>query len=241
MTVTNNGPLNAFQVTLSDTLPIAPSSFNSTQGVCSATGNVFTCNLGALNAGSSATVTVSLSIPFSATGSFTNSATVAAFDASGAAIPDPNTTNNTGSATTSISENHCPPSTTDIQTTGSAQNGNPVHGAADTFTWQIKNNQGSVTASCVSFTASTTAPAGASLAISSVSTTIGTCSVANNAVSCTIGTIGGGQTAVVSVTAVPSSAEPANSYSMTGNAQLGPGSTDTNIANNASTVLIGAQ
>lgn len=62
-----------------------------------------------------------------------------------------------------------------------------------------------------------------------------------NAVSCTIGTIAGGQTAVVSVTAIPSTAEAANSYSMTGTVQLGPGSTDTNIANNLFTVFIGAQ
>jgi hypothetical protein len=42
------------------------------------------------------------------------------------------------------------------------------------------------------------------------------------------------------VTAIPSAAGPAKSYSMTGNAQLGAG-TDTNPANNASTIFIGAQ
>ena len=240
MRVTNNGPLNVAEVTLTDTLPAAFSASTTTQGVCAPSGGVLSCNLGSLTSGSGATVTLSLSIPSTASGSVTNTATVAGFDLTGTAIPDPNTANNTAIATVPIAID-CSISTTDIQTTGSAQNGNPVHGTPDLFTWQIKNNQGSVTANCVAFSATTTAPTGASLAISSVSTTIGTCSIASNAVNCTIGTIPGGQTAVVSVTAVPSTAEPANSYTMTGNAQLGPGSTDTNIANNVFTVLIGAQ
>jgi hypothetical protein len=141
----------------------------------------------------------------------------------------------------------CGTSTTDIQVTGSAQNGNPVHGTPDTFTWQIKNNQGSVTAFGVTFNVSTTAPAGAVLTVNATNPAGGGtspfCSISPGAtaVSCSLGNIAGGQTAIVTVTATASAAGAANSYSMTGSAQLSPGSTDTNTANNAFTVHIGAQ
>lgn len=246
MTITNNGPGAAAQVNLADTLPAPLASFTTTQGVC--TGPVgalsLSCNLGPLAAGASATVTVTASVP-ACGGTFTNVATVNALDSSGANM-DPNLANNTAAATVAITVLNpaCVATTTDIQVTGAAQNGNPVHGTPDVFTWQIKNNLGTVSANGVTFTATTTAPTGAVLAVNATNpagTATPGCTFTATTVSCSLGTIAGGQTAIVTVTATPSSAAPANSYSMTGNAQLGIGSTDTNPANNSFTVKIGAQ
>lgn len=238
--VTNNGPLDAAEVTFSETLPAPLVSFSTTQGMCTGTLGTtgFSCNLNSMIAGSTATVAITVQLPASqSSGSFTNSITVNATNAAGGNI-DPNLANNTASATVTV-DAPCAPATTDLQTTGSAQNGNPVHGAPDTFTWQIKNNQGNTAASCSTFIASTTAPTGDIYTINSASTTQGTCSIANNQLSCNLGTIAGGATVTVTVIATPSAAAPANSYSMTGSANFT--GTDTNTANNSSTVLIGAQ
>lgn len=236
----NSGPASAPSVTFSETLPAPLVAFTTTQGACFGTASqtLFSCNLGSMPSGANATVTVTVLLPSNVTGTFTNVVTVNATNTSGANI-DPNLANNTASATVNdISE--CPATTTDVQVTGSSNNGNPVHGTPVTFTWQIKNNQGTVAANCSTFIANTTAPTGATLTINSASTTQGTCSIVNNQLSCSLGfTLGGGSTATVTVVATPSNAEPANSYTMTGLANfIG---TDTNTANNSSTVLIGAQ
>ncbi len=240
ITIRNAGPATAPVVQFSDSLPAPLVSFTTTQGVCAGTVGLttFNCNLGSMGLNGTATVTVTVLLP-NAAGSYTNSATVSATDGNGANV-DPNTGNNTFSSTTTVQGTTCGTGNADVQVTGASNNGNPVHGTPVTFTWQIKNGTGSITASCVSFNATTTAPTGATLTQNSVSTTAGTCSIANNAVSCSLGNIAGGGTVTVTVQATPSNAEPANSYTTTGKAALG-GGTDPNTANNQSTVAIGAQ
>jgi hypothetical protein len=185
-------------------------------------------------------VTVTVLLPNNVTGSFTNSATVTATDGTQANNNvDPNVTNNTFSSTTVAGGGSCSPTTTDLQVTGASNNGNPVHGSPVTFTWQIKDAQGTIPANCSLFTASTTAPAGQSLTISGASTTLGSCSIANNQVSCNFGNIPGAGAVTVTITASASAAAPANSYTMTGSASFT--GTDTNQANNTATVAIGAQ
>lgn len=240
ITVRNAGPAVAPVVAFSDTLPAPLVSFTTTQGVCAGTAGLttFNCNLGSMALNGTATVTVTVLLP-NAPGSFTNSATVTATDGNGANV-DPNTGNNTFSSTTTVQGSSCGTGNADVQVGGSSNNGNPVHGSPVTFTWQVKNGTGSITASCVSFNATATAPTGATLTQNSVSTTAGTCSIANNTVSCSLGDIAGGGTVTVTVQATPSNAEPANSYTTTGKAALG-GGTDPNTANNQFTVSIGAQ
>jgi uncharacterized repeat protein (TIGR01451 family) len=240
ITVRNAGPASAPVVQFSDTLPAPLVSFTTSQGVCAGTAGLttFNCNLGSMGLNGTAIVTVTVLLP-NAPGTFTNSATVTATTGAGANV-DPNTGNNTFSSTTTVSGSGCGTGNADVQVTGSSNNGNPVHGSPVTFTWQIKNGTGSITASCVSFTATTTAPSGATLTQSSVSSTAGTCSISGNTVSCSLGDIAGGGAATVTVQATPSNAEPANSYTTTGKAALG-GGTDPNTANNQFTVSIGAQ
>lgn len=75
--VTNNGPLNATGVTVTDTLPLKSSSVSAStsQGSCGALSNgKVTCNLGNLAAGASATVTLKGIVGTS--GTLNNQATV---------------------------------------------------------------------------------------------------------------------------------------------------------------------
>ena len=240
ITIHNSGPATAASATFSDTLPAPLVAFTTTQGACSGTAGQtsFSCNVGSLAAGATATVTVTVQLPNGIVGTFTNALTVIATNSAGTNI-DPNLANNSASATVNASGCEAAATTTDIQVTGSSNNGNPVHGTPVTLTWQIKDNQGSVAANCSMFTASTTSPVGDTYTINSATTTQGSCLIANNQLSCNLGNIAGGGTATVTVTATPSAAAPANSYTMTGSANFT--GTDTNTANNTSTVLIGAQ
>ncbi len=242
ITIHNNGPAVAPSVGFSDTLPAGYVSSTFSQGICTGTQTLttFNCALGAIPVAGTATVTVTVLLPASQSGTFTNSSTVLVTDPSGL-VSDQNTANNTFSASTTVSNNSCNASAADIQVTGSASNGNPPHGSPVTFTWQIKNGTGSINAGCVNFTAVTTAPSGATLLQNSFTTTQGTCSIdGSNNLSCNLGALNGGGAATVTVQATPSAAEPANSYTTTGTATQVNGQ-DPNAANNSFTVKIGAQ
>ncbi len=95
ITVTNNGPGPATNVTVTDTLPagVAFGSATATQGNCNGTGPV-NCNLGTLAAGNSAIVTIVVTP--GAPGEITNVATVSASES------DFDSSNNTANATTVI-------------------------------------------------------------------------------------------------------------------------------------------
>lgn len=94
ITVTNLGPSNATGVTLIDTVPANMTFVSATpsQGTCSGTGPV-NCNLGNLNSGSNAVVTVVARTGDNVGGLTSNTATVSS------ATPDPNPANNTATAT----------------------------------------------------------------------------------------------------------------------------------------------
>ncbi|HEX6178015.1 MAG TPA: Calx-beta domain-containing protein, partial [Thermoanaerobaculia bacterium] len=96
ITVSNAGPQDAPNTIVTDTLP-AGSTFGSatpSQGSCTGTGPV-TCNLGVVANGATATITLTVTAPFTGT-TATNTATVT----SGAS--DPDLTDNTATATTTL-------------------------------------------------------------------------------------------------------------------------------------------
>ncbi|HET9283235.1 MAG TPA: fibronectin type III domain-containing protein [Candidatus Angelobacter sp.] len=231
--VTNLGPNFAPSVTVSDPIPSGAAfvSATTTQGICippTQANAVVQCVLASMLPGASATVSVTLSLQATTT----DSASVQAFDSGGVPLSDPNPANNTGFATTVIGP---PPTTTDIQVTGAAQNGGPAVGAVDTYTWQIKNAT-SIQANQVTFT--TGLPA--SLQFSSISTNLGSCQGpapgASGTITCTAESLGGGQTMIVVVNV---NVAAAGTIPVTGSATFN--GTDTNAANNAFTVTINAK
>ena len=129
-----------------------------------------------------------------------------------------------------------PPTTTDIQVTGSAQNGGPSVTGTDTFTWQIKDNQ-NIVANQVSFS-TTLAP---QMVFQSVSSSLGACSgpapgTAGATISCALSSLSGGQTMVVSVNVAFNAT---GTMSTVGQASFN--GADTNPANNSFTVTIGVK
>jgi uncharacterized repeat protein (TIGR01451 family) len=146
LTVANAGPNTATNVTVTDTLPANATLVSATpsQGAaCSGTATV-TCNLGTLVNAGSATVTVIVRVSAAASGTVVNGASVTSD------LPDPNTANNSASATATVSNPHVAASI--VVTSGSSQNavvstafaaplvatvtdagGNPVSGVTVTF------------------------------------------------------------------------------------------------------------
>jgi uncharacterized repeat protein (TIGR01451 family) len=99
--ITNNGPAVAQGVTVSDPLPgeVSFTSVSTTQGLCTYTVATTTvsCTLGSISVGGLAVVTINVSAnTFSSSTLSTNTATVAA------TTSDPNLTNNSSSATSTI-------------------------------------------------------------------------------------------------------------------------------------------
>lgn len=100
LTVTNNGPSNATSVTLTNVLPgsdVALNSVTTSKGSCSGTSTI-TCNIGNLASGSSAQITIVVTVNSSASGVLSNSASV-----TGSEI-DPDTANNSSTTNTSVGQ-----------------------------------------------------------------------------------------------------------------------------------------
>ncbi|HKT52276.1 MAG TPA: hypothetical protein VJV96_18380, partial [Candidatus Angelobacter sp.] len=217
---------------LSDTWPTTGGatfvSVTPSQGTCSSAAGNISCNLGAIAGSGSATVTLVLQL----TAQTTNTAAVSMKDAAGNPITDPTPADDTASATTSIS---APQTTTDVQVTGSANNGGPAVGSADTFTWQIKNS-GTQDANALSFTI--TMPAG--LTFASVSTSAGTCTGpapgTSGTITCNAPSLAAAATMIVTENV---NVIQAGSLPTTGSASFS--GTDTNPANNSFTVTVNAK
>jgi uncharacterized repeat protein (TIGR01451 family) len=184
----------------------------------------FLCTMPNLAAGASETATFSLvastvgtyDIPFSVSGTVP--------------VPgEPGTLQLVGDSVT-LSVN-AQPGPTDVQVTGSSNNGGPPVGSAFTYTFQVKNN-GPLPAFGVTFDD----PLPATIAFAgNLTTNVGPCtaSVTSSSIHCDIGSLAVGQQATISFSATPTAAGAvANKATI---AMIAP---DTQPANNSVTVTV---
>jgi uncharacterized repeat protein (TIGR01451 family) len=216
VTVTNDGPVDATGVTVTDTLDAATSYVSATpdQGSCSETGGTITCDLGAIAAGDSVDITI-VADP-TAVGSVTNTVAVTGDQ------PDPDPDNNTTTETTTIAAT---PELADVRI---AKTGPAEARTGDTITYTIQvDNLGPSTATDV--TISDDLPGG--VAYVSATTTSGACAAVGNRVDCDLGDLGAGASATVEITAVVADEAPAT---ITNTAAVSSTVTDPDASNNIS-------
>src|SRR3989454_572009 len=185
ITVSNTaGPSDATGVTLSDTWPsgFTRGTITPSQGTCTpaTTGQNFTCALGTLAKGGSATVTVTYTVPASTTGSQTNTVTVSSD------TPDPVPGNNTASDTNTVATSaDLSVTKTDLVTTVTAGDG-----VTRTYTITVSNTAGPSDATGV--TLSDTWPSG--FTRGTITPSQGTCTPATTGqnFTCALGTLAKG-------------------------------------------------
>lgn len=214
ITVTNNGPSTANNVTVSDTLPVGVTFFSYTpsQGSCTGT-TIVSCNLGSLADNTSATVL--LVVTMGTTSPINNTATVSNTN-------DPNSANNTSSVSTAVT----PSADLSIIKTGPAS---VTAGGALTYTLAVTNN-GPSTAASVSV--SDTLPSGVSNV--SAAGTGWACTVTGLSVSCTQTSLAVGAAQAITITGTA----PAASGQINNTATISSSAThDPNGGNNTSTAL----
>jgi len=206
VTVTNLGPSTAGSIVVSDTTP-AGLTFVSNSGACTGT---YPCSIAPLNAGQSATITSTYSIPSNYAGtSVTNTATV-----SSAAV-DNNSTNDSSSVTTPVT------ASADLSINKSGPS-SFTPGQNVTYTITVTNN-GPLGAANVFVTDPT--PSGLSFVSNS-----GACTTP---FPCALNTLASGQTATITTTfSVPAGY---SGSSIVNTASVSSSTNDGNGANNSST------
>jgi len=229
LTVKNVGTVAAPGITLIDNIPVGSTfvAFTAPPGItCLNSATQVLCSMGNLAAGAPA---VSVSIILRLTTSITNTATAQA-------TGEVNLGDNSASTATTVAPPPPPPVTTDLQITGSAANGGPRVPAADSYTFQMKNN-GNSAANNVVFTDNLPP----SLIFQGASDSTGTCigppiGSAGGTITCTSATLAKGTNMIVTVNvSVPAAGTISNTGSVAFNG------TDTNTNNNSVTVTINAR
>lgn len=224
LTIVNNGPASASNVTLSDSVP-ANTTFVS---MVQTSGPAFTLTTGPATEsatiatfapGASATFTLVVNVNAGASGTITNTATATS------ASTDPIPGNNSATATTTIT-----PSTADLAISKTSGSGVVTPGTNVTYTITVTNG-GPATATGVSVV--DTLPAGVTFV--SATPSQGTCS-GTGPVTCSLGSLTNGATATISL--VVQSA--ATGGSITNTATVSSTTTDPNPANNTAVSVFSA-
>ena len=222
--VTNNGPSDAANVTLTDTLPPSTTfalmsqsggaTFTCTTPAVGATGTI-TCNAATLLSGATTTFTLHVTTGATLPPTMSNTATVST------TTTDPSTANDTSTATTT--------STAAADLAIAKVAGAPTVSAGGTITYTITvHNNGPSTATNVAV--ADALPAGTTF--SSASSTQGSCT-GTTTVTCSVGTMTSGSTVTVTLAI---NAPPTGSVSNT--ATVSATEADPNPANNSSTAVV---
>ena len=224
ITVTNNGPANVPQAVVTDNLPLGPNvtfgSATPSQGSCGVP-NPLVCNLGVLNAGATASITVTVNVTPGAPSPLVNIATVT--DASGVTT-DPNPANNTATTSTTVAAGAGGSADLAIVKTGTP---NPVTvGQALTYVLTITNNGPSAATNVV---VSDPVPLGAVLQ-SATPSAGGNCTT-GAVVTCTFASLAAGATATVVIIVTA----PSTPGILTNTAVVSSSVADPNPGNNTST------
>jgi uncharacterized repeat protein (TIGR01451 family) len=219
LTVTNEGPSDATDVTVTDPLPaqlLSPSA-SSSQGSCSISAGTVTCTLGSVASGAQATVTIDGTVDPSAGGqTLTNSASVSG------AEPDPDPSNNSDSIAALIG------TSTDLMIVKTLDPNPPVAGQSATYTLLITNG-GPSDSSAVTVID----PLPTQLLSPSASTTQGSCSISAGTLTCSLGSMAAAAQATVTVTGT---VDPGSTgQTMTNTATVSGTDPDPDLSNNEST------
>lgn len=214
LTVTNDGPSGATNVTLVDNLP-AGVTFSSASAGCNNSNGTVTCELGNMNSGTSKQVTTTVKVKSSTTTQLSNTASVSSD------THDPNTANNADTESTNVNTR------TDLQLAKSDSPDPVVAGHDLTYTLTVTNNGPS---DAIGVILTDTLPAG--VTFKSATPGAPTCTASGGAVTCNLGGLTSGNntqaTIVVSV-----DASVVTGTVLTNNANVTGNQTDNNPSNNS--------
>src|SRR3989454_2715697 len=219
ITVRNSGTVAATGVTLTDSWPSAFSRgpITASRGSCNSTGGHFSCSIGTLAAGESATVTVNYTVPSTApAGTQTNTANVTS------TTPDRDTSNNSASDTDTVTTNaDLSVTKSDGVTTVAASDG-----VTRTYTITV-HNAGPSQAIGVSLTDSW--PGG--FTRGATTTSQGSCTSGGGSFTCSLGDLAAGASATVSANYTVPSTAPAGTQTNT--ATVSSTTPDSDTSNNS--------
>ena len=212
LTARNNaGTSTATGVTVTDTLPSSVTfvSASASSGSCSPSGQTVTCNIGSLSTGSQGTVTIVVTP--NTPGSIVASGTVTS------ALADPDNTNNSANATSTVN-----PAQVDVQVTKYGTPNPVAYGSNVTYTVTVHNSGPSIATGVVATDTPMT-----QFTLVSTTPSQGTCS-GTAPVTCNLGTIANNASATMTMVMTASTMGTFdNQVSVTSN------ETDTNTANNS--------
>jgi uncharacterized repeat protein (TIGR01451 family) len=221
VTVANNGPSRATGVVLTDTLPpnMTVGSVVSTQGSCAEVSGNVTCNLGDLDNGGSAVVTITVTLVSAIGGQTINNAVSVA-----SRVGDPDATNNIATQSTTIAT----PSQADVSVSV-VDSVDPVFVAKPlAYTVTVVNN-GPVTAPNTVMTSKLSSDVNFVSALASR----GSCKEASGTVTCDLGLMNSGASAIVTINVVPTAG--AGGTTITNTVNVFSGASDPINANNTAT------
>ena len=222
LTAHNAGPSDAQAAVVTDELPSGVSFISAAPASagCSAAGQEVTCGLGTLVAGATAPpITIVAGVQAStAAGTITNTATVSS------ATPDPDLTNNSSSAGTTVA------ASADVAITKSASPSPFSAGQAASYTLTATNNGPSY---AQAVTVTDTLPSGLTFS-GAVPSQGSPCTQATGTVSCNLGTLPAGARATVTINVT---VDASTSGTVTNTATVASTTPDPDLSNNTATVV----